>query len=113
MKLTLEELGLTEEGLMAMSLNEIFAKIPKYDDNHFAIGDILSYGADTFSVGHICDEYNFIHVKGIDFILRTESDAGYNNGSRYVRNDYLINDEYVGRDKYYSIFEKSLNELIN
>lgn len=111
MELTVEDLKLTEEELMSMSINEITDILLKDNPDEspgFIIDNILTWFSDPFSCGSYYADYHRIVIKDQDFTLRTED----NSGCRHDSDDYFINDKYVSSATYKDFFKKPLKELI-
>lgn len=106
MRLTIEDLKLTKEELMSMSINEITDILPKDNPDEppgLIIDNILTWFSDPFSCISYYPDYHRIKIKDQDFTLRTEDNSWCH---------YLINDKYVSSTTYKDFFKKPLKELI-
>ncbi len=104
MSYTLEELNITEEQLMGMTLMEIM-KLPKIKRRLpvFKIGETLYYYSDMMYFTYC--EYHLITIKSKDIVLTTRD-----NGCK-LPDDYLINGEYTSESLYNVVFNTRLDRL--
>ncbi len=102
---TLEDLKITEEQLMDMSLNEIMNFISKFEHKGntagFEIKDLITYFSQPLCYGTVYNEYHYLYIKGKNIALSTDDDGSYE-----------INYKYVSKKLYDSVFITPLKPLL-